>query len=58
MGMNDLKIPYQLIETAPDLEQAANLLSREEIIAVDLEARLAVSLPGKSLSDPDCHRGL
>ena len=38
MGMNDLKIPYQLIETAPDLGEAANLLSKEEIIAVDLEA--------------------
>ena len=38
MGMNDLKISYELIETTSDLGKAANLLLGEEIIAVDLEA--------------------
>ena len=36
--MNNLEISYRLIEMASDLEQAAKLLSEEEIIAVDLEA--------------------
>ncbi len=36
--MNHLEISYRLIETVSDLEQAARLLSAEEIIAVDLEA--------------------
>jgi ribonuclease D len=38
MGINDRGVPYQLIETAPELGKAASLLAREEIIAVDLEA--------------------
>src|SRR5512143_1920726 len=36
--MNDPKVSYQLIETVFNLEQAAKLLSGENIIAVDLEA--------------------